>query len=483
MDGTRMDFSTDLNLRTLDGGERHLASEEVTSFAAGLRGHLITPSSPVYDETRRIWNAMIDCHPGVIVRCAGAADVIRCVTFARENGLLTAVRGGGHGIAGHAVCDGGLLIDLALMKSVRIEPKNRVAWVEPGVTLGEFDAEAQAFGLATPLGINSTTGIAGLTLGGGFGWLSRKHGMTVDNLIAADVVTADGRLLRASAEENTDLFWAIRGGSGNFGVVTAFGYRLHAVGPEVVAGLIVHPLKDAGELLRHYRERTAAMSEDLSCWAVLRKAPPLPFLPGDIHGKEILALAVCHVGGPEAGEKEVQPLLDLGHPAGVHVGRMPFVAWQKAFDPLLAPGARNYWKSHNFTSLSDGLLDLVVDYAGKLPSPACEIFIGQIGGATTRVASDAMAYPHRDAEFVMNVHTRWEDPGEDATCIAWARKFSDAVAGYGTGGVYVNFVGHDEQRTTGAYGANFGRLQEVKRRYDPGNFFRLNQNVAPSRTA
>ncbi len=468
---------TDLILRTLDGGDRRFDTDAMAGLAGELRGHLVTPASPGYDQMRRIWNAMIDCHPGVIVRCAGAADVMRAVDFARAHGLVTAVRGGGHGIAGHAVCDGGVLIDLAPMKSVRVEPSERVAWVEPGATLGDFDNEAQAFGLATPLGINSTTGVAGLTLGGGFGWLSRKHGMTIDNLLGADVVTADGRLVRASDDENPDLFWALRGGSGNFGIVTNFRFRLHPVGPQVLAGLVVHRLEDAGPLLRRYRDLAKAMPDDFTCWAVLRKAPPLPFLPAEVHGTEILAFALCHAGDPASGQEQATSILAMGDPVGTQVGPVPFTAWQQAFDPLLTPGARNYWKSHNFAALSDGLLDLVVDYAGKLPTAQCEIFIGQVGGATMRPPVEAMAYPHRDAAFVMNVHTRWEEPRDDEMCIRWARAFSDAAATHSTGGVYVNFVGHDEQRTAAAYGSNFARLQEIKRKYDPDNFFRLNQNI------
>ncbi|HET8727099.1 MAG TPA: FAD-binding oxidoreductase [Alphaproteobacteria bacterium] len=452
--------------------------EPLESLRAQLRGDMVTPDSPDYDEARRIWNAMIDRRPGLIIRCAGPADVVRSVRFARDHRLLTAVRGAGHNIAGSAVCDGGLMIDLTPMKSVRIDPRNRTAWVEPGATLGEFDREAQAFGVATPLGINSTTGVAGLTLGGGFGWLSRKYGMTVDNLISADVVTAAGELVRASAEENPDLFWGIRGGGGNFGVVTGFEFRLHEVGPEVLAGLVVHPYQRTGELLRRYRDLAASAPDELACWVVLRKAPPLPFLPPDVHGKEVVVFAVCYAGDPNAGRQAVEPLMALGQPVGTHVDPMPYVAWQSAFDALLTKGARNYWKSHNFTAISDEAIDLTVRYAGQLPTPQCEIFIGQIGGATKRVPADATAYPHRDAEFVMNVHARWDSPADDRRCVAWAREFFDAVAPHATGGVYVNFVTEDEERVASAYGTNYDRLVELKRKYDPQNLFRLNQNIA-----
>jgi len=469
--------SAELTLRTLDGGSVPVGTDTIDGLKSRLGGSLLTPRSAEYDEVRQIWNAMIDRRPALIVRCTNAADVLACVRFAREHRLLTSIRGAGHNIAGNAVCDGGLMIDLSPMKSVRVDPRNRIAKVEPGATLADFDKEAQAFGLATPLGINSTTGVAGLTLGGGFGWLSRKYGMTVDNLVAAEMVTAAGEQVRASAQENPDLFWAIRGGGGNFGVVTSFEFQLHPVGPEVFAGLIVHPFDHAGELLRRYREFAARSPDELACWTVLRKAPPLPFLPPEVHGTEVVVFAVCYAGDPAEGAKAIEPLLAFGQPVGTHVGPMPYTAWQSAFDPLLTPGARNYWKSHNFTKLNDEAIDLMVRYAGQLPTPQCEIFIGQVGGAIKRVAGDATAYPHRDAEFVMNVHTRWDDPAEDRRCISWAREFFNATAPHATGGVYVNFITEDEERVAAAYGANFDRMAEIKRRYDPDNLFRLNQNI------
>jgi FAD/FMN-containing dehydrogenase len=424
---------------------------------------------------------MIARRPALIARCTTAGDVATAVRFARENTLLTSVRGGGHNIAGNAVVDGGFMIDLSPMRAVHIDSARRVARVEGGATLGDFDRAAQEHGLATPLGINSTTGVAGLTLGGGFGWLSRKYGMTVDNLIGADLVTAAGELVRAGERENPDLFWGIRGG-GNLGVVTSFRFRLHEVGPEVFAGLVVHPYERAGELLRRYRELAAAAPDELALWVVLRKAPPLPFLPPDVYGKEVVVFAFCHLGGPGEGQRAVAPLMALGEPHGTHLGPMPLVAWQSAFDPLLTPGARNYWKSHNFTTLSDGAIDLTVRYAGRLPTPQCEIFIGQVGGAIKRVPPEATAYPHRDAEFVMNVHTRWDDPAEDRRCVAWAREFFEATAPHATGGVYVNFIPEDEERAEAAYGRNYDRLAELKRKYDPRNLFRINQNI-PVRAA
>lgn len=467
-----------LTMPTIDQTDRLVDQDTLERLRTHLQGGIALPHTAEYDEARQIWNAMIDRRPGLIVRCASAADILTAVRFARDHRLLTAIRAGGHNIAGSAVCDDGLMIDLSPMRSVQVDPDRRTAKVAPGATLAEFDRAAQAFGLATPLGINSTTGVAGLTLGGGFGWLSRKHGMTVDNLLSVDLVTATGVEVHASAEEHPDLFWAIRGGGGNFGVVTSFEFALHPVGPEIYAGLIVHPLAQAGDLLRHYREFAASAPDDLSSWVVLRKAPPLPFLPPEVHGKEVLVFAVCHAGDPGEGERAVAPLLALGQPVGSHLGPMPYTAWQSAFDPLLTPGARNYWKSHNFRTLSDPALDLIVQYAGQLPSPHSEIFLAQLGGAAARMASDATAYPHRDIEFGMNVHTRWEDPADDQRCIDWARRFFDATAPHATGGVYVNFISAGEERVMAAYGGNYDRLAEIKRRYDPDNLFRLNQNIA-----
>ena len=406
---------SDVVLGTATGGRVTLAPDRFAGFRAQVRGVVCLPGEPGYEKSRTVWNAMIDRRPGLVVCASGAADVIEAVNLAREHGLLLAVRGGGHNIAGHAVCDHGLMLDLSAMKSVRVDPASRTARVEPGVTLGEFDREAQAFGLATPLGINSTTGVAGLTLGGGFGWLSRKHGLTIDNLISADLVTADGRLLHVSAREHPELFWAIRGGGGNFGVVTSFEFRLHPVGPQVLAGLIVHPFSAARALLPEYRRIVAEAPEELCCWVVLRKAPPLPFLPREVHGTEVMVLAMCYAGDLDLGLKAAAPLRALGQPIADVVGPHAFAAWQTAFDPLLTPGARNYWKSHDFSALTDEVVELLLDYAGRLPSPECEIFVGHLGGAVNRVPIEATAYPHRNVEFVLNVHTRWTDPAQDRT--------------------------------------------------------------------
>jgi FAD/FMN-containing dehydrogenase len=457
-----------------------LRESAVEGLRGRLRGEVVALGDPGYEEAREIWNAMIDRRPGAIARCVSAEDVVESVQFAREHDLQVAIRGGGHNIAGNALCDGGLVIDLSPMKGVEVDARARRATVEPGCTLGDFDAAAQAHGLATPLGINSTTGVAGLTLGGGFGWLSRKYGMTVDNLLSADVVTADGQRMHASERENPDLFWALRGGGGNFGVVTRFQFQLHLVGPEVLSGLIVFPFEQGKAVLTQFARFTEAMPDDLNVWMVTRKAPPLPFLPAEAHGREVVALALCYVGDPVKGEKVVRSLRGFGRAYGEHIGVQPYVAWQQAFDPLLGKGARNYWKSHNFSRLNDGALDSILEYAGKLPSPQCEIFIGTLGGQTGRVARDAMAYSSRDANYVMNVHGRWESPAEDKRCVAWAREVFAKSQPFASPGTYVNFLTQDEaDRVAFAYGENYRRLVELKRKYDPTNFFRVNQNILP----
>ncbi|MBP1774342.1 MAG: FAD/FMN-dependent dehydrogenase [candidate division NC10 bacterium] len=446
-----------------------------------VKGQIVVPGDPSYDEVRKIWNAMIDRRPAVIVQCKTADDVPHAIQCARENGLEISIRGAGHNIAGNAVCEGGVMIDLSTMTNVRIDPGQRRAYVEPGATLADFDKAAQAHGLATPVGINSTTGISGLTLGGGFGWLTRKYGMTVDNLVSVELVMAHGKKVRASAGENNDLFWAVRGGGGNFGVVTQFEFALHPVGPQVLAGLIIFPFEQAKQVLRQYREFVASAPEELSVWVVLRQAPPLPFLPKEVHGAPIVVLAIFYGGDIKEGEKLIAPLRRFGRAHGEHIGAQPYVQWQQAFDPLLTPGARNYWKSHNFRELRDEALDTMIAFAGKLPSPQCEIFVAHIAGAANRVPADAMAYGHRDARFVMNVHGRWDAATQDEAGIAWARAFFDAAAPYASGSTYVNFMTEDESgRTTAAYGANYARLADLKKRYDPENVFHLNQNVKPS---
>jgi len=457
-----------------------LLNEATQKLKGKVKGQVVLPSDPNYDEVRKIWNAMIDRRPAVMVRCAKADDIPHALELARLNGLEVSIRGAGHNIAGNALCEGGLMIDLSTMKNVRVDATNRRAFVEPGATLADFDEAVQKHGLATPMGINSTTGVSGLTLGGGFGWLTRKYGMTVDNLVSAEVIIADGKKIRASENETADLFWAIRGGGGNFGIVTQFEFKLHPVGPQILAGLIVFPSKQAKQVLRQYREFVESAPEELSVWVVLRQAPPLPFLAKEVHGKPVVVLAICHVGDIAEGEKLTKPLRRFGEVQGEHIGAQPYVQWQKAFDPLLTPGARNYWKSHNFTELRDEALDAMIEFANKLPSSQCEIFIGLISGAANRIPAQAMAYAHRDARFVLNVHGRWDEAAQDETGIAWARAFFKASAPYASAGAYVNFMTDDEgDRVVAAYGANYARLAQIKQRYDPNNVFHLNQNIKP----
>lgn len=459
-----------------------LAADHIDMLRKSVRGRVLLPADAGYDVARTVWNATVDRKPAVIAQCTGTADVMQAVNFARDHRLVLAVRGGGHNIAGSAICNAGLVIDLSALRGVHVDPHDHVAWVSPGATLGDFDHEAQALGLATPLGINSTTGVAGLTLGGGFGWLTRQYGMTVDNLLGCEVVTADGQRHWADAQHEPELFWALRGGGGNFGVVTLFQFRLHPVGPMVTAGLLVFPGVEAKSVLRQYRAFTeTAMPDDLNVWAVLRRAPPLPFLPASAHGTNVVVLAAFSTADAAAAERAIDPLRSFGQTVGEHVGQMPYTAWQQAFDPLLTPGARNYLKSHNFSRLDDAAIDMMVDYAARGPSAHAEIFVGQVGGVANRVPPDATAYSHRDARYVVNVHSRWDRADEDAACIAWARDFFNAAAPYATGGVYVNFMTEDESARVGAaYGPNYDRLARAKRTYDPQNLFCTNQNIAPA---
>jgi FAD/FMN-containing dehydrogenase len=472
--------NSDVTISKLNGQSAMITPEALAALRAALGGQVFLPGEPGYDQSRTVWNATVDKRPGLVVRCQGTSDVIQAMRFSRQHELLVAVRSGGHNIAGKAVADGAVLIDLSQMRSVRVDPAAKVAWVEPGATLGDFDRETQVFCLTTPTGINSTTGIAGLTLGGGFGWTTRKFGMTIDSLISADVVTANGEILHTSEKQNADLFWAIRGGGGNFGIVTGFEFRLQTLGPLVLSGLLVHPFVDAPKLLSEYRSFVAQAPDELSVWLVMRKAPPLPFLPEQWHGKEVLIMAVCYAGDPSEGEKILAPLRKLGKPIADVIGLNPFAGWQQGFDALLTPGARNYWKSHDFSELDDGLLAKLTDFAGRLPTNECEIFIASVGGAMGRVPSGATAFGGRSAKFVMNVHTRWQNVKDDKRCIAWAREFYDATKPFASGTAYVNFLSEEDgDRLSSTYGVNYERLCAVKRKYDPENIFRVNQNIKP----
>ena len=460
---------------------KNLSGQQVVKLSNNLRGNVVFPEDQEYEGACRIWNAMINKRPAAIVRCADANDVLHTIAFAHEYELELSIRGAGHNIAGNSLCDDGLTIDFSLMRNVRVDSSKKRAYVEPGATLGDFDKAVQAHGLATPIGINSTTGVAGLTLGGGFGWLTRKYGLTIDNLVSADVITAAGEKITASENDHADLFWAIRGGGGNFGVITQFEFKLHSVGPEILGGLIVFPFSQAKQVLRQYREFINSAPLELNVWMILRQAPPLPFLPTEIHGKEVVVLPVFYAGDIDEGEKLLQPLRNLGTPLGEHIGSQPYLQWQQAFDPLLTSGARNYWKSHNFTELADGVLDCMIEYAGKLPTLQCEIFLGLLDGVSNDIPADATAYGPRNAKFAMNVHARWEEEKEDDKCISWAREFFKASAPYASKGAYVNFMTEDEgARIESAYASNYSRLRQMKKKYDPDNFFHFNQNIIPA---
>ncbi len=468
-------------IHTLNSSTVSLDQDVIAPLDASLRGQVFEEGAPEYETARTLWNAMADRRPGLVVQAKGASDVQSAVNFARTHNLLMSIRSGGHQIAGHAAADGALMLDMSQMSSVSVDVAAQTARVEPGALLSDVDRETQAHGLVVPTGINSTTGIAGLTLGGGFGWTTRKFGMTIDNLLSAEIVTADGEIVVCNATERPDLFWAIRGGGGNFGVVTAFVFRLHQLGPEVMSGLVVHPIDDAPSLLREMAKITQTADDALTVWTVMRKAPPLPFLPEEWHGKEVLIFAACYAGDMEEAERAMACLRALGDPIVDVISPHPFVGWQAAFDPLLEPGARNYWKSHDFDALPDDAITRLLSAINTLPDPACEVFIAHVGGAMARVGASETAYPQRSAHFVMNVHTRWNDAAKDQECISWARNLFDEMAPFSTGSAYVNFMPEDETaRVPDVYGENMARLAEVKAKYDPGNMFRLNHNILPA---
>ncbi|HQR52833.1 MAG TPA: FAD-binding oxidoreductase [Burkholderiales bacterium] len=470
-----------LTYLTLDRNVQQLSQTDLDTFAGRISGGVLTAADGGYEDARKVWNGMVDRRPALIARCLSVSDVQAAVRFARMHRMLVSVRGGGHHIAGNAVAEGGLMIDLSGMRAVSVDASQRMARVGPGALLADFDRAAQAHGLATPLGVNSTTGVAGLTLGGGFGWLTRRYGLTIDNLLAVTLVTADGEVRTASLTSEPELFWAVRGGSGNFGVVTSFDFQLHAVGPQVFAGLVVYPFAQARQVLRAWRDFTADAPDELTVWAVIRKAPPLPFLPASVHGSEVVIFPLLHCGDIEAGQRAAAPVLQFGEPVGSALGPASYADFQTAFDPLLAPGARNYWKSHNFGSLTDQALDVIVGCASQLPGPECEIFLAQLGGAMSRVAPEATAFVSRDARYIMNVHGRWSDARDDDGVRAWARQTFQDAAPYASGSGYVNFLTEDEaERVAASYGVNFARLQAIKQRFDPDNLFRMNLNIAPA---
>ena len=462
------------------GTSIQIDTSTLETFRDQLRGEVLRPGDESYDEARTVWNAMIDREPAVIARCTGAADVITAVDFARDLDLLLSVKGGGHNVAGTAVCDDGLMIDLSPMDSVRVDPDTQTARVGGGAVWGDVDHETQAFGLATTGGIVSSTGVAGLTLGGGLGYLARKYGLAHDNLRSVDVVTADGELVHASEDEHPELFWGIRGGGGNFGIVTSFEFDLHKVGPEVLAGVLVYRYEDAADVLRFYREFMADAPDEIQCYAVFGKGSPELGLPEPLHGETILILLPCYAGTIEAGKEALRPLREFGDPLADAVEPMPYTALQQMLDERNSEGARNYWKSHNFYELPEGAIETMVEYCNST-APFFSVFIEWMDGAIGRVDADATAFPHRDKSFSVNILMRWTDPERDDERIAWAREFHEAMAPYAADGVYVNYLDKDEaERVPEAYGERYERLRELKAEWDPENRFRMNQNIKPS---
>jgi FAD/FMN-containing dehydrogenase len=463
---------TDLRVITTEGTEAILEEAAVQNFADGLRGPLLRPGNGSYDEARKVWNGMIDRRPALIARCAGVADVIAAVRFARTHGILVSVRGGGHNITGNAVCEGGLMIDLSPMNSVRVDPVQRTARAEAGLTWGEYNRETQAFGLASTGGVVSTTGITGLTLGGGLGWLGGKHGLSCDNLLSADLVTAEGRFLTASADQNPDLFWGLRGGGGNFGVVTSFDYRVHPVGP-VLAGMVMHPMAKAREVLRFYRDYARTCPDELTAFAGLMTSQ---------EGDPVVAIVVGYVGDLADGEKWVAPLRRFGSPLVDTIAPMSYVQLNMMFDAAFPyGGVQRYWKSSFLRELGDDVLEILVDRSAAMPSPMSMVAFFHLHGAATRVDRNETAFGLRDDQWDYDVISQWSDPGESAGHIQWTREFWTAVEPFASGEVYVNHLDAEEgTRIQAAYSHSYERLVALKNKYDPTNLFRLNQNIRPT---
>ncbi len=454
--------------------------KKVPQLRSALRGELILPLDAGYEEARRIWNGMIDKRPALIVRCLGAADVVHCVRFARETGLAVAVRGGGHNVAGNALVEDGLVIDLSMMRAIHLDVERKTARVQGGCLWSDVDKETLPFGLFTTGGLVSSTGVAGFTLGGGIGWLMRKYGLACDNLLGVDLVTADGKLVRASESQNPDLFFAVRGGGGNFGVVTEFEFRLHPTSGMVVGGLVMHRAEKAKEVIRFWSTFVQKAPEELSSALVMVTCPPAPMFPVELHGKHVVAIAVCYDGPAEAGMRAVHPLKEFAAPEVDLMGPMPYAALQGMFDAGNPPGSLNYWKSHYLGGLADKAIDAILAQFAKAPSPFAEFHLQNLGGAVARMGGDT-AFGNRDAPIVTNIIGKWASPKDNDANIAWVREFWAALRPFSTGGVYVNFLADStEELAKAAYGKEkWDRLVAVKSKYDPTNFFRGNLNIPP----
>ena len=461
----------DLKVSTATGTDGVLAEEAIKEFKSGLRGELLGAEDDGYEDARKLWNGMIDKRPALIARCTGVSDVINAVNFARENHLLVAVRGGGHSFPGKSMCDGGIVIDLSTMRSVRVDPVRRTARAEGGAKLGDLDRETQAFGLATVAGTVSDTGIAGLTLGGGLGWLMRKNGLTCDHLLSADVVTADGRLVIASATENEDLYWGLRGGSGNFGIVTSFEYKVFPVG-QVLGGMVIHPIDRAKDVMKFFDEFASTAPDELTMGLALLTSP---------EGQPAAAILACYSGPMEDAEKVVKPLREYGPPVADHLSPMPYVAMQSLLDEGVPAGNRYYLRSDFMKDLSGEAIDVIVDRFASVPSPYSVILNFHMGGAVSRVPRDETAFSYRDAVYDFEVISVWTDPADDEKNMSWTREFGDAMKPFASGGVYVNALEDEgEERVKEAYGTGYERLVALKNKYDPTDLFRLNQNIQPT---
>ena len=444
--------------------------QAISRLGEDMQGDVLGAGDDDYDQARRVWNAMADRHPAAIAHCAGATDVARALDHAREQGLPVAVRGGGHSIPGFSTCDGGLVVDLGPMKGIQVDPETKTVRAEGGVRWGELDHQTQRFGLATTGGVVSTTGIAGLTLGGGRGWLMRAHGLACDNLVAADVVCADGSVVRADTEEHPDLFWGLRGGGGNFGIVTSFTYRLHEVGPVVAGGSVAYEPSRARSVLGAFREQTVQAPDELSMQTALM----------DI-GNPVAAIAACYAGPVEEGERLFEPLRRVAPPLADALGQLPYVNLQSALDGAFPPGQFHYTTSRSVDDLTDNILDLLVEHWAQAPrGPTPWILVEHMGGAVARVPADATAYGDRHATYEVSVWANWTDPQRTDDYVTWTRTLAGALDGYACGG-YVNYIEDDGERAVRtAYGQHYGRLQALKDRYDPDNIFRFNQNIRPS---
>jgi FAD/FMN-containing dehydrogenase len=466
---------------TRAGDGSAIASDVVQRLRSGLQGPVLLPGEAGYDEARTVWNAMIDRQPAVVARCLGTADVIACVRIAVENDLLLCIKGGGHNIAGLAIADGALMLDMSLMRGVWVDPHTKVAHAQAGCVLGDVDRETQVHGLAAVLGFISLTGIAGLTLGGGFGYLTRRWGWTSDTVLGMDVVTAEGRLVRASRDENADLFWGLRGGGGNFGVVTGIDYVLHPVGPEVVGGLVAWPASEAPGVLELYRTLAETAPPELTLVALMRLAPPVPWLPKDRHGTPIVALLACHSGTPQEGEKAVASIKEFGNPIGDVLVRRPYTQLQALLDATQPKGRRYYWKSEYLPRIEPALCEKVIEHAARIRSPYSAVILFQIGGALNRLDDDHSPVGNRDAHYVLNITGSWQQGDEDTANIEWAREAWNDMKPFSTGGTYINFLTADEgpERIEAAIGKALPRLAAVKAKWDPTNVFRTNRNIKP----